>query len=101
MIPALLGTTCAYHVWLTRRQRRNGAVAEDFARRHGVPRFYTDAAALLDDAEVDAVYIGKPHVWTEYYIRSSHLNLSLSSLTWRPDLLPTQPRRPRRTGSTR
>lgn len=39
-------------------QRRNGALAEDFARRHGVPRFYTDAAALLDDEEVDAVYIG-------------------------------------------
>jgi 1,5-anhydro-D-fructose reductase (1,5-anhydro-D-mannitol-forming) len=40
--------------------RRNRALAEDFARRHGVPRFYDDADALVNDREVDAVYIATP-----------------------------------------
>jgi 1,5-anhydro-D-fructose reductase (1,5-anhydro-D-mannitol-forming) len=40
--------------------RRNRALAEDFARRHGVPRFYDDADALADDPDVDAVYIATP-----------------------------------------
>src|SRR5438045_5708661 len=40
--------------------RRNGALAADYARRHGVPRWYDDAAALIADPEVDAVYIGTP-----------------------------------------
>jgi 1,5-anhydro-D-fructose reductase (1,5-anhydro-D-mannitol-forming) len=37
--------------------RRNGELAADYARRHGVPRWYNDAAALIADPEVDAVYI--------------------------------------------
>jgi predicted dehydrogenase len=40
--------------------RRNRALAEDFARRHGVPRFYDDASALVNDPEVDAVYVASP-----------------------------------------
>ena len=40
--------------------RRDRARAEDFARRHGVPRAYDDAAALIADPEVDAVYIATP-----------------------------------------
>jgi len=40
--------------------RRNGALAADFAKRHGVPRSTTDAAALIADPEVDAVYIATP-----------------------------------------
>jgi predicted dehydrogenase len=40
--------------------RRNGALAEDYARRHGVPRWYDDADALLRDPDVDAVYIATP-----------------------------------------
>jgi predicted dehydrogenase len=40
--------------------RRNRALAEDFARRHGVPRFYDDADALIADPEVDAVYVATP-----------------------------------------
>jgi len=40
--------------------RRNGALAADFARRHGVPRWYDDARALVNDPEVDAVYIATP-----------------------------------------
>jgi predicted dehydrogenase len=37
--------------------RRNAGLAADYARRHGVPRWYDDAGALIQDAEVDAIYI--------------------------------------------
>lgn len=40
--------------------RRDAAKAEDYARRHGVPRWYSDAAALVADPEVDAVYVATP-----------------------------------------
>ena len=40
--------------------RRNGDLARDYARRHGVPKAYDDADALLADPEVDAVYIATP-----------------------------------------
>ncbi|MGA2035146.1 MAG: Gfo/Idh/MocA family oxidoreductase, partial [Thermoguttaceae bacterium] len=40
--------------------RRDAAKAEDYARRHGVPRWTTDAEALLRAPEVDAVYIATP-----------------------------------------
>jgi len=40
--------------------RRNGALAADFARRHGVPRFYDDPHAIVNDPEVDAVYVATP-----------------------------------------
>jgi len=40
--------------------RRRGELAKDYARRHGVPRWYDNAAALIADPEVDAVYIATP-----------------------------------------
>jgi 1,5-anhydro-D-fructose reductase (1,5-anhydro-D-mannitol-forming) len=40
--------------------RRNGALAADYARRHGVARWYDSAAALVADSAVDAVYIATP-----------------------------------------
>jgi len=40
--------------------RRDHALAEDFARRHGVPKFYADADALIADPDVSAVYIASP-----------------------------------------
>lgn len=40
--------------------RRSGDRAADYARRHGVPKWYDDAGALVDDPEVDAVYIATP-----------------------------------------
>ena len=40
--------------------RRNGELARDYARRHGVPRWYDTADALLADPEVEAVYIATP-----------------------------------------
>jgi len=40
--------------------RRSPGKAADYARRHGVPRWYDDADALIADPEVDAVYIATP-----------------------------------------
>jgi predicted dehydrogenase len=40
--------------------RRDREKAADFARRHGVPRFYDNAEALIADPEVDAVYVATP-----------------------------------------
>jgi 1,5-anhydro-D-fructose reductase (1,5-anhydro-D-mannitol-forming) len=40
--------------------RRDAAKAEDYARRHGVPRWYSDAEALVRDPDVDAVYVATP-----------------------------------------
>jgi predicted dehydrogenase len=40
--------------------RRNGQKAEDFARRHGVPKWYDDADQLINDPDVNAIYIATP-----------------------------------------
>src|SRR3954452_8719046 len=40
--------------------RRDGAKAADYAKRHGVPRWYDDGKKLIDDPEVDAVYVATP-----------------------------------------
>jgi predicted dehydrogenase len=40
--------------------RRSGALAREYAHRHGVPRWYDDAEALIHDPDVDAIYIATP-----------------------------------------
>jgi len=40
--------------------RRDASKAADYAKRHNVPRWYADADQLINDAEVDAVYIATP-----------------------------------------
>lgn len=40
--------------------RRDGEKARDYAQRHGVPRWYDDAAALIADPDVDAIYVATP-----------------------------------------
>jgi predicted dehydrogenase len=40
--------------------RRDGAKAQDYARRHGVPRWYDVADHLINDPEVNAVYVATP-----------------------------------------
>lgn len=37
--------------------RRNGALAADYARRHGVARWHDDADAIIRAPDIDAVYI--------------------------------------------
>ncbi len=49
--------------------RRDGAKAADYAKRHGVARWYDDAEKLIRDPEVDAVYVATPP--------GSHLELAL------------------------
>ena len=52
--------------------RRNGDLARDYARRHGVPRWYDHAEALVQDADVDAVYIATPpNAHREYVLLSA------------------------------
>jgi len=49
--------------------RRDSAKAEDFARRHGIPRVHSTADDLIADRDVQAVYIATPP--------SSHRDLAL------------------------
>lgn len=46
--------------------------ARSYAQRHGIPRFYYDAQALIDDPEVNAVYIATPP--------SSHATYAIMSM---------------------
>lgn len=62
----------ADHSALVAVMRRNGDLARDYARRHGVPRWYDDAQALIDDPEVDAVYVATPpSSHREYALRAA------------------------------
>ena len=40
--------------------RRNGDKAKDYAQRHGVSKWYDDADHLINDPEVNAIYIATP-----------------------------------------
>lgn len=40
--------------------RRNAAKAQDYAQRHGVPRWYSNAEALIADPEVNTIYVATP-----------------------------------------
>ena len=51
--------------------RRNASLAEDYARRHNVPRFYSDANDLINDQDINAIYIATPPgSHADYAIRS-------------------------------
>jgi predicted dehydrogenase len=60
------------HSKLVAVMRRDGAKAADYARRHGVPRWYDQADDLLNDPEVNAIYIATPP--------DAHLSLTLKAL---------------------
>lgn len=47
--------------------RRDAAKAEDYAKRHGVPKFYSDASQLINDPDVNAIYIATPPSSHEAY----------------------------------
>src|SRR5574339_1181202 len=51
--------------------RRNSDKAKDFAQRHGVTKYYNDAADLINDKEVNAVYIATPPSSHEEYLEMS------------------------------
>jgi predicted dehydrogenase len=48
------------HSKLVAVMRRNAEKAQDYARRHGVPKWYDDADKLINDPEVNAIYIATP-----------------------------------------
>ena len=50
--------------------RRNGALAADYARRHGVPRWHDDADAIIRAPDIDAVYVATtPDTHRDYVLR--------------------------------
>lgn len=51
--------------------RRDGARAEDFAARHGVRRWSTDARAVIEDPDVTAVYIATPTAHHAEYVMAA------------------------------
>ena len=48
------------HSKLVAVMRRNAELAKDYALRHHVPKFYSDATDLINDPDVNAVYIATP-----------------------------------------
>ncbi|MGZ8518157.1 MAG: Gfo/Idh/MocA family protein, partial [Chitinophagaceae bacterium] len=47
--------------------RRDAAKAEDYAQRHHVPKWYTSANSLINDPDINAVYIATPPSSHEEY----------------------------------
>jgi predicted dehydrogenase len=52
--------------------RRDHSLAEDYARRHNVPRFYSNASDLINDPEINAIYVATPP--------SSHADYAIKSI---------------------
>jgi len=48
--------------------RRNFDKAKDFAQRHGAPKYFSEAAELINDKEVNAIYIATPPSSHESYL---------------------------------
>ena len=40
--------------------RRDEDKVKDYAKRHGVPKWYTDASQLINDPDINAIYIATP-----------------------------------------
>jgi len=52
--------------------RRNPDLAKDYAQRHNVPKWYSDANDIINNDEIDAVYIAAPPAFhKEYTIAAS------------------------------
>ncbi len=59
------------HSSLVAVMRREAAKAADYAKRHNVPTWYTDADALINDPNVNAIYVATPpDTHAEYAIRA-------------------------------
>jgi len=48
------------HSSLVAVMRRDGAKAADYAKRHHVPKWYDDAAQLINDPSINAIYVATP-----------------------------------------
>jgi predicted dehydrogenase len=51
--------------------RRDGSKAKDYAERHGVPKWYDDAYKLIQDPDINAVYVATPPDSHEEYTIAS------------------------------
>ncbi|GAB3412881.1 Gfo/Idh/MocA family protein [Niabella aquatica] len=60
------------HSRLVAVMRRNAEKAADYAHRHGVQKSYSDAQALINDPDVNAIYIATPP--------STHLLYALAAM---------------------
>jgi predicted dehydrogenase len=60
------------HSALVAVMRRDATKAKDYATRHHVPKWYDDAAALINDPGVNAIYIATPP--------SSHYEYALAAI---------------------
>ena len=59
------------HSSLIAVMRRDEAKAKDFAERHHVPKFYSNADELINDPEIDAIYVATPpNSHKEYTIKA-------------------------------
>ncbi|HEX8462543.1 MAG TPA: Gfo/Idh/MocA family oxidoreductase [Segetibacter sp.] len=47
--------------------RRDKEKVQDYAQRHNVPKWYTDAYALINDPDVTAIYVATPPLQHEEY----------------------------------
>jgi 1,5-anhydro-D-fructose reductase (1,5-anhydro-D-mannitol-forming) len=47
--------------------RRDAAKAADYAKRHRINKYYTDADDLINDPKIDAIYIATPPDTHKYY----------------------------------
>lgn len=47
--------------------RRDADKAADYAKRHGIQKYYTNADDLINDTEIDAIYIATPPDTHKYY----------------------------------
>lgn len=47
--------------------RRDASLAEDYAKRHAVPKWYSNADDLINDPDVNAIYIATPPKQHEEY----------------------------------
>lgn len=51
--------------------RRNAEKAKDYAARHKVPKWYSNAQQLIDDPDVNAIYVATPPLQHEEYAISA------------------------------
>jgi predicted dehydrogenase len=60
------------HSNLVAVMRRNAEKAADYAKRHNIPKWYSNGSDLINDASVDAVYIATPP--------NSHANYAIEAM---------------------
>lgn len=60
------------HSSLVAVMRRNAEKAADYAKRHNIPKWYSNGSELINDSNVDAVYVATPP--------NSHANYAIEAM---------------------